>query len=93
MDRNISTLYVYTNIIETVYIGDVQAPLLLTCPYKGKYDKDIIHQLEFLNPTYVPLNRSKLLKIDISIHDDTGAEVPFLFGRTVISLRFRKIVK
>ena len=91
LDRLISSLYVYSNIIDAVYIGDVQAPLLLVCPFKGKDEKDVVHQLEFLNPTYVPLNRTKLLQIDISIHDDAGALIPFLHGKSVLTLHFRKM--
>ena len=89
--RNISALYVYSNIIDNIYVGDVLAPLLLTCPYKGKYENDIMYQLEFLNPTFVPLNRSKVLQIDISIHDDAGALIPFIYGKTILSLLFRQM--
>ena len=91
MDRNISALYVYTNIINSVHVGDVQAPLLLACPMKGKFGNDTVHQLEFLNPTYVPLNRSKLRQIDIAIYDDAGTLVPFLYGKTIMTLHFRKM--
>lgn len=91
LDRLMSSLYVYSNIIDSVYVGNVQAPLLLVCPFKGKDGKDVVHQLEFLNPTYVALNRTKLLQIDISIHDDAGTLVPFLHGKSVLTLHFRQV--
>ena len=90
LNRGITALYVYTNIIQSVYIGDVQAPLLLTCPFKNKDSKDDVHQLEFLNPYYVPLNRSVVNQIDIAIYDDSGSLIPFLYGKTKLSLDFRR---
>ena len=89
-NRNITGLYIYSNIINPVYIGDVRAPLLLTCPFKTDDGKNTVHQLEFLNPTYTSLNRNTILQIDIIIYDDAGTLVPFLFGKTKITLHFRK---
>ena len=89
LDRNIMALYVYTNIIDSIYIGDVKAPLLLTCPFK-RSSKTNVHQLEFLNPCFVPLNRTRINQIDIAIYDDAGTLVPFLFGKTNMSLEFRR---
>ena len=92
MDRNISALYVYTNIIESVHVGDVKAPLLLVCPLNGRHEKDNVYRMEFRNPTYAPINHTKLRQIDIGIYDDAGALVPFLFGKSTLTLHFRKRV-
>ena len=91
LHRDITALYVYTNIIDPVYIGDVKAPLLLTCPFKR--DNEGVNktmQQEFLNPCYAPLNRSKLQQIDLAVYDDAGALIPFLYGKTKLSLHFRR---
>lgn len=91
LSRGITALYVYTNIVDAVYIGDVKAPLLLTCPFKkGDDQKDVVLQQEFLNPTYVPLNRKTIHQIDIGIYDDAGVPVPFLYGKSKLSLHFRR---
>lgn len=90
LHRAITALYVYTNIIDSVYIGDVRAPLLLTCPFKRKERKDLVHQVEFLNPTYVRLNRNTIQQINIDIYDDAGTLIPFLYGKTKLTLHFRK---
>ena len=89
-DREITALYVYTNIIESVYIGNVRAPLLLTCPFKTKQRKEVVTQQEFLNPCYTPINRANIQQIDIGIYDDAGALIPFLYGKTKITLHFRR---
>lgn len=90
LNRNITALYVYTNIIEPVYVGNVRAPLLLSCPFKVKDNKDKVNQIEFLNPCYTPINRSTINQIDIAIYDDAGALIPFLYGKSKLSLDFRR---
>ena len=91
LHRAITALYVYTNIIDSVYIGNVKAPLLLTCPFKKTNSKqNVTEQQEFLNPCYTALNRSKLQQVDIGIYDDAGTLIPFLNGKTKLSLHFRR---
>lgn len=91
LNRDITSLYVYTNIVDPVFVGDVKAPLLLICPFKTKdKSKSVVHQLEFLNPTYAPVNRTAINQIDIGIYDDAGTLVPFLYGKTKLSLHFRR---
>ena len=88
--NSISALYIYSNIIDSVYVGDVKAPLLLTCPFQRADNINLVNQLEFINPTYVPVNRQNLRQIDIAIYDDVGKSVPFLNGKTKLNLHFRK---
>ena len=89
LDRSITTLYTYTNIVDVVHIGDVRAALLLSCPFKVSKENNV-QQLEFLRPTYTKVNRQKLNQIDIEIRDGAGDLVPFLHGKTVITLHFRR---
>ena len=89
LNRAITTLYIYSNIVDNVYIGDVKAPLLLTCPFK-RDEKNNVSQVEFLQPIYTKLNRNQVQQIDISIHDEAGSLIPFLYGKTVLTLHFRK---
>ena len=89
LSRGINSIYVYTDIVESSLVGDVRAPLLLVCPFKTDKDNPTIYQ-EFLNPSYVPIHRNTIQKIEVTLRDGTGEEVPFLYGKTVISLHFRK---
>ena len=93
LDRGIRTLILYSNIVEMSFIGNTQAPLLAICPFDRKPNDDDTHviQKEILKPLYVPLNRNVLHQIDISIHDEAGASIPFIHGKTVLTLHFRKI--
>ena len=88
IDRAITSLYCYSNVVESVYVGNVKAPLLLACPFKKDPNSNVT-QLEFLNPTYRKLNRQNLHQLDIAIYDEAGSLVPFLYGKTVLNLHFR----
>lgn len=88
LNRGIDHLYIYSNIVDSSYVGNTKVPLLLICPFKRELYGNI-HQ-EFLNPTYKPIIRKSIYQIDIHIYDDTGEKVPFLYGKTVLNLHFRK---
>ena len=75
-------MYVYTNIIDSVYVVDDKAHLLLTRLFKRKCEQDIVYQMEFLNPTYVPLNMKTISQINVCIYDDAGTLISFLYGKT-----------
>lgn len=87
--RGIDTIFVYTDIVNNVMVGDVKAPLLLIYPFKSSTQGRNIHQ-EFINPNYVPLNRTTIRRIEILLRDGAGDPIPFTHGKTVISLHFRK---
>lgn len=88
--KDVHDLYVYTNIVEPVYVGNVKAPLLLACPLKKDSQMSYLTHLEFQNPTYQKLNRNVFREIEISIHDAFGKLIEFDYGRTVLNLHFRK---
>ena len=88
LHREIHELYIYTNIIESAYVGDVKAPLLLVCPF-NKNTNALTH-LQFENPTYKALNRNSFQQIEIAIFNAFGEPVDFSYGRTVVNLHFRK---
>lgn len=90
LHKDIHDLYVYTNIVEPVYVGNVKAPLLLSCPLKKDSSSSYLTHLEFQNPTYQKLNRNVFREIEISIRDAFGKLIEFDYGRTVLNLHFRK---
>ena len=88
-DRAMNILYIYSNIVEASYVGDVKAPLLLTCAFTKDAKNDIFEK-EFLNPTFYPLNRQVIRQLDIGVYNEMGERVPFSFGKTSLTLCFRK---
>ena len=89
LHRGINHLFVYSNIVDSVLVGNTKAPLMLVCAFKKSDQSMMIHQ-EFLNPTFVPISRTSIHQIDILIRDDAGEPIPFLYGKTVLTLQVRK---
>ena len=89
LHRGINNLFVYSNIVNSVLVGNTKAPLLLVCAFKESSQGIMVHQ-EFLNPTFVPVSRSSIHQIDILVRDEVGQAIPFLYGKTVLTLQFRK---
>ena len=81
------SLYVYSDICEPQFVGDVMAPLLRTVALDGKrgeYTSKI-----FDVPHYIPVGLNGINSIKINIKDDTGEDVPFLDGKVMCKLHFR----
>jgi len=90
LHRAVTLLNIYSNIVESSLVGNVKVPLLSSCAFRRGSENDIVSQLEFFNPSYITLNRNSIRQIDIQIHDEAGELVPFLYGKTAITLHFRK---
>ena len=90
MDLNTSyhQLYVYSDIASYTYIGDVTAPVLRVVPFQQTKSETRSHQ-EFLDLHYVPVAKSYIDQVHISIKGDTGYDVPFITGKSLIKLHFR----
>ena len=90
LKRNVSNLFVYTNIIDFIHVGNTEAPLLRQFSISS-HTHALINR-EFFTKIFIPVNRNILDRIDISIHDQAGDLVPFKDGMTTITLEFRPIV-
>lgn len=90
--RRINYLYVYSSISEYVRIGNTEAPLLAVIPFSVTNSCDILKEKSYKNPMYIPLRHSIMSQINIAIHDDAGALVPFVSGAvTSLRLHYRQI--
>ena len=94
--RGFHMMYVYSDIIEHVHIGDTMAPLLRVFipqfdPNNSKQD----HR-EFISPHYKILKTgTKILStIDLLITDEMGRIIVFeQYGKVTATLHFRKLLK
>ena len=92
LTRRIHYLYVYSSITDYVRIGNTEAPLLAVIPFSVSSTCDILKEESYKNPMYIPLRHSNMSQIDIAIHDDAGALVPFVSeAATSLRLHFRQI--
>lgn len=83
-------LFVYSDIIKTVNVGDHHANLLriVHIPDKGAFGQQM--HVSFNKPEYKPLATSEISTIEMYIKDETGEDVAFEFGRTIVTLHFRR---
>lgn len=91
MSGGIRLLLVYSDIVRPVRVGDSFAPLLriVDVPNGIKFGEQV--SITFSKVHYVPLARMHINTAEISIKDDLGGLVPFKFGRTVVTLHFRRV--
>ena len=66
--------YVYSDVANYTYIGDVTAPILRVIPFKYMQEEIHFHQ-EFLNLHYVPVAKSYIDQVQKSIKGDTGEDI------------------
>jgi hypothetical protein len=88
MHRNLRMLYLYSDIVSYSFVGDTRAPLLRVCDVQGSYGQMI--QTTFTHPYYVPLAHSSFESIEININNELGMPIPFEFGKSVVTLHFRR---
>lgn len=84
-------LFIYTDIIRSIHVGDTMSNLLrmVEIPNHGEFGDQISFRYE--RPEYKRLASNQISSIQVYIKDDSGADVPFEFGRTIVTLHFRKI--
>ena len=70
-----SSLYVYTNITHSQYVGDVKVPLLQIVSVEGQHGKSVIKTFD--RPQYLPVCGQTLGTIEIDIIDNAGDSIHF----------------
>jgi len=81
-------LYIYCDVLESVPVGDTQAPLLRIVDTEGEHGS-IIHKC-YEKARYLPLQKKHFDSLEIDIRTDAGLPVPFEHGSLVITLHFRQ---
>lgn len=85
---NTRALYVYCDIVSPRFVGDAYVPLLRVVGDNGHRGRNVCQS--FVRPQYVPIVRNTFHDIEIDIRDDTGKQIPFIGGRVVVTLHFRR---
>ena len=83
-------LYVYSDIAEHTFIGNIKAPLLRVLPFMPRKSSSLHNYQEFRNLHYVPVSKSEFDTIHINIRGDTGDLIHFVGGKSVVKLHFRQ---
>ena len=90
-------VFIYTNIIEYQYVGDVKAPLLRVIDSKQRLKNGSVCELEptnrkvFTNLDYKKLLTNTIQSISIELRTESGQLIPFSgTGKVILTLQFKK---
>jgi len=87
MNIGLEHLFVYTDVAESVPIGDTCGPLLRVVDAEGKHGHTV-HRI-YDRPRYIPLQKKHFDSIEILITSDTGEQVTFEYEKVVVTLHLR----
>ena len=80
LNRSFSSLFIYSGIADFTFVGDIAAPILRVVPFNPMTKSFLVHK-EFKNLHYVPVSKSVIDQVHISIKTKTGSKVPFVTGK------------
>jgi len=83
-------MHIYSDIVSYLLVGDTNTPLLRVCNRSAE-EKGNELCITFTNPQYIPVARRDFQTIEININNELGQPVPFMFGKSVITLDLRRI--
>ena len=87
LNTKIHQLYIYSDLASYTFIGDVTAPILRVLPFESKRENNHLHQ-EFVNVHYVPVAKSFIDQVHISIKGDTGEKCAIYLWENVSETTF-----
>ena len=86
--KQITSMWVYTDIIKHSVVGDIQAPLLGYVPILSMFDE--MGYWNFNPQYYLKVKEHSVSNITIKIYTDTEEEFPIVDGQVTCSLHFRR---
>lgn len=86
----VQRMFIYLNVLENIHFNNTSSKLLKIINTRGAFFKTT--QEEFVNPTYLPVQRGKHNLFHVYIKNDRGENVPFQSGTVVLILHFRRSV-
>ena len=90
IDRGIRSIFLYSDIVHPVRVGDSQVQLLrvVEIPENVGFGKQCV--IKYDRPYYHPIITQDFNSIRVYIKDDAGSDIPFEFGRVIVTLHFKK---
>lgn len=91
LDRGLSSMFIYSDLVNPWDIGDTRAQLLRFIKVKANGKNRIAGHAEFKNLQYIPVRAFHGDVVEVFIRHDDGGIIPFEGGRVILSLHFRRI--
>ena len=89
LERGITNIYIYCDLCEHIRVGDTTAPLLRPIAFNAHKYGEMVH-MNYVKPMYVPLNKSYINSIEITLCDTAGDVLGFVEGITTAVLHFKR---
>jgi hypothetical protein len=90
MNAGLHALYIYCDIIEPQYVGNIRDRLLKIVPVPSDKKFGQLCSKTYDDPHFVNVLINDFEHIEIDIKDDTNTRFPFIIGRSNLKLKFRK---
>ena len=74
------------------FVGDIVTPILRVVPFNPVTELVHVHK-DFKKLHNVPVSKSAIDQVHISMKTETRSNVPFVIRKTMIKLRFRRKLK
>lgn len=87
INRGLNLMYIYCDAASYSIVGDVETPLLRVCNISGN-DGEIVRTI-FTHPHFVPVARKDFETVEIHITNELGRPIPFIHGKSMLTLHFR----
>ena len=84
------TLFVYSDVVQSNALHNIEHPLIQQVPYKG--DGSGLFYFEPQQVQWMPLGRPYLEVIEVQIGSSQGSLVNFGSGKTIVTFQFRRTV-
>ena len=88
MNAGLRLMYIYSDIASYSLVGDTKTPLLRVVNVDSSHG--ITARVTFSRPNYIPVARRDIETIEININNELGLPMPFEYGKSVITLHFRR---
>lgn len=87
--RGISSLFVYCDFIDPIRVGNSIAPLMRTVSFHSLQYGEAVNRI-YVEPHYLPINKTFIDAIEIMICDASGQTIPFVEGLTTVVIHFKR---
>ena len=90
LQRGISNIFIYSDIVQYIPVGNVSAPLLRPITFNASNYGEMVN-IRYQNPMYISLNKKTIHSIEVMLCDATGHKISFVEGLTTLVLHFKRL--
>ena len=91
-ERSNYQIFVYTDLIDSIIVGDTKAPLLRTIWIEPKHVSNRVTHVTCQQPMYLPLSKNSINNIEFNLRHDSGEIIAFADKtKSVLTIHCRQI--